>query len=245
MEIDNASMWSHCSQMDWWYKQRSLKVQCGNADWYFWTFDSYCYWDLGIYYKTYCVKMDAANTAVSKISAKQSYGYSLSLQLYNKTMSMAANLTDQNPTSALICGNGAACGNASISGVSGLGQQPYDNYVVLNKSGALRAANVSYYSTYAQYLSSFNSFMDYHNGTDTDPAIAAMEISYFNSKSKELIAAPQAYNDQCSIATRGNKSYYSCKPASGLYYAINASISGVVHVASQSIAVEGSTIKIS
>ena len=244
MQTYTASIWSHCSYLDWWsYGQLPLGAQCGDANWYFWLYDENCYYNHGIFYITYCVKMNPTGTTVSSIRAAQSYSYNVSLLLSNSTEHLSASLNDLKNASSLAGPDGRIYGNAAVSSVSGIGPQPYSNYMVLNTSGTMKAVNMSYYDNYIQYLNTLTSFMNYVNGTGGDPGAAAQYISYLNAETANFIAAPSASTQQCRIARHGNRSYYSCSPVSGLYYTINASINSSSNL-NQSMAVQGSTVNL-
>ena len=122
-----ASMWSHCSDLGWSDSQLPLKNQCGDANWYFWQFDPGCYWNQGIYYMTYCVKLNPTGTVVSSIQNSQSYSYNMSLLLYNGTERLTANMSSAKNKSLLAEADGQIGGNAVITGVSGIGPQLYNN----------------------------------------------------------------------------------------------------------------------
>ena len=242
--IYTASIWGHCSWMDWWYNQESITAQCGDANWYFWEFDSDCYWNHGTYYKTYCVKLDATNTTLHRIQDQQTYGYNATLLLYNGTFKLVSDFSDAKGVSGLEGGDGGDYGNASISSVSGVGPQPYGAYIILNRSGQRRAVNMSYYGTYQQYLNSLQLLMNQFNNTGGDPGSATQQITYLDSEAADLIDAPAAYNQHCNVTTRDNSVYYSCKPLSGLYYVIDADIIPPSRIPNQSISVDGSTINV-
>ena len=219
-----------------------MAAQCGDANWYFWEFDSNCYFNQGIYYITYCVKLYPTNTTASIIRGTQSYGYNASLLLYNGTDRFSADLNNLKNASQLYDSSGMAEGNVIVSEVSGVGSQQYNDYVVLNTSGNTRPINISYYDNYLQYLNGLEAFLNYY-GTGADPGTATQDISYLNSGASNLMAAPSAKDAQCRIMTEHNQSYYSCDPVSGLYYTINASISSSKSL-NQSIVLQGSTINI-
>ena len=237
-------MWDHCSWMDWGYHQLPIGAQCGNANWYFFTFDSWCYWNHGDAYRTHCVELYPTNTTSNRIQDSQSYSYNTALLLYNSTARLGSNFTNYKNISTLSDNSGKAYGNASVAGVSGIGPQPYNNYVVLNTSGTERAVNMSYYSAYLEELNNLYAQMSYYNNSDGDPSTAQQYIDALNSAAQSLINSPAAYNQYCNVAMRLNKSYYSCKPLSGLYYVINASINRTLYNSSQSISVQGSTVNV-
>jgi hypothetical protein len=234
-----ASMWSHCSYLDWSYKQASLTAQCGNANWYFWEYDPYCISTI-----THCVKLYPANTTVSYIEDEQKYGYNTTLTLYNGTLRLSSSLSSVRNSSALGSSSGKVYGNASVIGVSGVGPQPYSSYVVLDTSGSERAANISYYNTYLQYLNNFYSLMDYYNNSNENASVVVQGISTLNSEARDFADTKPSYNQYCNVTAQDGTGYYSCMPVSGLYYTINVSANPAARISSQSISVQGSIINV-
>jgi hypothetical protein len=242
--VYTAEMWSFCSRVNMYYQQRPIQFQCGNANWYFFEFDPYCYWDNGGLPRTYCVELTPTNTSVRQMQSQQSYAYNITVTLFNRSTALYSDINSTAAVFPVLGADGKDYGDASVEGVSGTGTQAYSNYMVLNTTESRWQTNMSDYSAYQQALNNLVSVMDYYNNTGGDVDSISEAISALNSTALRLIASNLAVNtNDCDIIVQGPKWYYSCKPFSLLYYNIDArlNMSRVVH---QLLAVQGSTVNV-
>ena len=237
-------MWSHCSYVNMFFQQSSIKSQCGDANWYFFGFDSNCYWNNGGLPITYCVKLMPTNTSVRAVQSGKSYDYNITVSLFNNR---AAFYSDLNRTSAafpMIGSDGNNYGNETVESVSGADTQSYDSHVILNTTASRWQTNTSDYSTYQQALNNLDSVMSYYNNTSGNLDAIREAMSAFNSTALRLIEMDHVFNtDGCSIMVQGPEWHYSCKPPSPLYYNIDARLNPGSTV-NQLISVQGSTINV-
>ncbi len=242
--VYTVSMWSHCSYVNVWFQQLSIQDQCGYASWYFFQHNSDCYWNDGGLPITYCVALTPTNTSVRQVQSRQSYAYSITISLSNRSTVLRSDINSIATTFPVLGPGGKSDGNASIEGVSGTAAQGYSNYMVLNTTRSRWQVNVGDYNAYQQPLNNFESIMTYYNNTNGNVGAIGEAMGALNSAASTFIASsPAASTDSCEIVVQGSEWYYACAPFSPLYYSIDArlNLSGIAH---QLLSVQGSTINV-
>ncbi|MDE1810649.1 MAG: hypothetical protein KGH66_01230 [Candidatus Micrarchaeota archaeon] len=242
--VTYATEWSHCSYHDFFNHLLPFQAQCGNANWEFFVFSDSCYWGSGVTSATYCITLNSTHSSYSTISQAQSYQYAARVGIYNQTMSLVSYINSSSNHSILV-GALSAAGTASVSSVSGIGPNPQQGYVILNVSGRQRAIGTSSYGSYIQALNNIDSVLGYYNQTgieDSDLSVIQAAIQGYNTQSLQFTNSSNQTDPQCSLYSKAGKQFYKCSPVSGLYYVIDASISGAK--ATQTLSVGGSTINI-
>lgn len=240
----NIGVQSHCSYVNFWGNELSLKGECGNsARWYLWVGSWYCTWAQGSQSDTmtYCFYPEQTNASVSSILPNGSYAYNISLLIDENGLELSSNLSNTTSTSQLKAeGTNDTYGNAIVESVSGLRQGISQSYLVLNKSGQKYIINASAYAAYGQALTSSEGMLGYYNGTGTSAsAIQSIlqGVSQLNSEAGKLSSTSATSISNCTLS--GN--FLSCAPMPYFYYMINASLPISNNY---SIDFEGSTITI-
>ena len=242
--IYTVSMWSHCSFVNMWFQQRPIQYQCGNANWYFFGDDPYCYWNNGGLPITYCVELTPTNTSIRQVQGRQSYAYNITVSLSNTSTALHADINGTATTFSVLGADGKSHGNASVTEVNGAATQGYGSYSILNTTSSRWQANASDYSAYQQALNNLDSVMAYYNNTSGNVETISEAMEALNSASSGFVtSAPAANVDNCNIVVQGPEWHYACAPLSPLYYDIDArlNLSGVVH---QLLSVQGTTINV-
>ena len=244
--IGYATEWSHCSYHSWSGSLLPFGSQCGDANWDFNVWSDSCYWTHGVVGATYCVKLNSTPSSYSTISGGQGYLYQMELRLYNQTLSLAAEANSSSGTSGLRDAYGRAMGSMGITGVSGIGPDPSQGYVVLNASGSRRVVTLSGYQSFEQALNNLDSVMGYYNQTgiqDSDLSVIQATIQGYDNQALQFTNSSNAPDPRCSLSSVNGSLEYLCSPVSGLYYTINASVDGMNGL--QYVSVGGSTVRIS
>ncbi|HUY70397.1 MAG TPA: hypothetical protein VMV00_02410 [Candidatus Baltobacteraceae bacterium] len=244
INISYVTQWSHCTFHNL-FGTLSYQGQCGDANWDYVSFSESCYYESGVTTATYCMKLDATQSSYSTISGTQGYIYAIELRLYNQTMSLSALANSSSAGPRVLDGSGIQAGNATVSAVSGIGSNPSQGYVVLNVSNAERVVGISSYQPYAQALNNLDSVLGYYNQSGaqgSDVSSIQDAIDGYNNQVLQFTNASNAVNPQCTLSAPGRNQVYACAPVSGLYYTINATVSGVK--SPQLLSVAGSTVDI-
>jgi hypothetical protein len=241
--VYEAKMWSHCSAINGAGGQFPLQWQCGNANWYFFGFDTTCYWNDGGRPITYCVELVPTNTSSRQVQYQQSYAYNVTLALFNGGADLYSDLNSTDPESQVFGSGGKDYGIADVEGVSGDGGLGYGDLMMLNNTQKEWQANMSEYDAYQQALNNLISTMEYYNNTGGDPGAAAQDISGLNTTALKLtLQGTQSGNGNCSVV--GNAVWhYACKPAYPLYYSIDARLN-ISGLSNQVLSVQGSTVNV-
>ena len=219
--VYTVSMTSHCSYENWEYQQLGIADQCGNAQWYFWIFSDYCYWDKGITTATYCVYMDNTSASAGTFNSVPAYSYNTTLQLYNNTygIHMSAMLNSRSADSPVLEGN-ATYGNASAgTQISAESPLPEGSVFLIKSRNGSYIAGSGGYQSYLQALNSLDSVLGYYNGSGIDSG--SMEtiqqtIGSYNTAAARLLNSTLEQVGGCRFDNLSD--YLDCSPAGPFDY---------------------------
>ncbi len=232
---------SSCTMMNFWDQLWPIQMQCGDAKWEVRIFDDYCFGAYGTT-RTYCFYGPGNGKIMQKVNYSYSPYYNISLVTNVGGTMLTANLSSHAPSSYVYLGN-AIAGNAVVDGnIIAYGPDPAQSIAVL-RSNAARLVNMSYYTTFQQYLNNVESMLAYYNNTGVDnsqmsaiqQAISAYD-SYVNS------TLPAQSTSQCIYLT--GRGMLSCPPLQEFVYGdilerLNDSLN-----ANETVYVDGSKISV-
>jgi len=203
---------NHCSLIDFFGQQLSIGAQCGNAKWYFFGFDSVCYYNYMVQTKTYCVYLNNKTSEYANMSSKPSYMYNITLYISNATLSLHSNLTNSNSNAILFDDSGKIYGIVSVgSEISASGPDYSKSLIGMINATSAYTVNKTAYDAYAQRLSDLEYTLGYYNGSGMGGSIEET-IGVFNTSSITFANAIRYSPQGCTLESEYGNRYYSCNP---------------------------------